>query len=87
MNRLDTDASPQWQPLFDPQAFQQEHPKPLLKDWALAASDLKAKEELTAKLRAQIDEKAGQYLQDDEMPPSRHVVPQDDLSRAVDERA
>ena len=44
----------------------------------LGASDCKAKAELTAKLRAQIDEKAGQYLQDDEMPPSRHVVPQDD---------
>ena len=69
MNRLDTDASPQWQPLFDPQAFQQEHPKPLLKDWVLGARDLEAKAELTAKLRAQIDEKAGQYLQDDEMPP------------------
>ena len=78
MYRLDADASPQWQPLFDPQAFQQEHPKPLLKDWVLGASDCKAKGELTAKLRAHIDEKAEQYLQDDEMPPSRHVVPQDD---------
>ena len=50
----------------------------MLKDWALGASDREAKAELTAKLRAQIGEKAEQYLQDDEMPPSRHVVLQDD---------
>ena len=69
MYRLDADAMPEWKPLFDPQAFQQEHPKPLLKEWVLAARDIDAKREQVAKLRAQIDEKAEQYLQDDEMPP------------------
>ena len=69
MYRLDADAMPEWKPLFDPQAFQQEHPKPLLKEWVLAARDIDAKKEQVTKLRAQIDEKAEQYLQDDEMPP------------------
>ncbi len=36
MYRLDADAMPEWKPLFDPQAFQQEHQKPLLKDWVLS---------------------------------------------------
>ena len=69
MYRLDADAMPEWKPLFDPQAFQQEHPKPLLKDWVLAARDIDVKAEQVTKLRAQIDEKAEQYLQNDEMPP------------------
>ena len=40
MYRLDVDAKPELDLLFDPQAFQQEHPQPLLKDWALGQDEL-----------------------------------------------
>jgi len=36
MYRLDVDAKPELDLFFDPQAFQQEHPQPLLKDWRWA---------------------------------------------------
>ena len=65
---LDVDAKPELDLLFDPQAFQQEYPKPLLKDWVLSEAVLLDKAKHVTKLRVKIYEKAKIYLHFNEIP-------------------
>jgi len=67
MYRLDVDAKPELDLVFDPQAFQQEHPQPLLKDWALGQAELEEKAKQTTELRARIAEKAKLCLHDNKI--------------------
>ena len=56
--RVDADAMPKLETLFDPMAFQEEHKTPTLEDWMLDEKQLALSGELATQIRKKILEKA-----------------------------
>ena len=58
MMRIDANDMPEFEPLFDPIAFQELHKSPKLEDWMLDEKQLALSGELATQIRKKFMEKA-----------------------------